>query len=85
MAQPFHFQSISLPLTGAADAASAVAVAAVGKITCACRHRRCTTTGSAAGVAPVQRAGTSFVTRGFGLSGRGPVDGVSTVEDRQRA
>jgi len=41
MAQPFHFQSISLPLTGAADAASVVAVAAVGKITCACRHRRC--------------------------------------------
>ena len=30
-----------IPLTGAADAASAVAVAAVGKITCACRHRRC--------------------------------------------
>jgi len=41
MAQPFHLQSISLPLTGTADAASAVAVAAVGKITCACRHRRC--------------------------------------------
>jgi len=32
---------IFIPLTGAADAASAVAVAAVGKITCACRHRRC--------------------------------------------
>ena len=30
-----------IPLTGAADAASVVAVAAVGKITCACRHRRC--------------------------------------------
>ena len=41
MAQPFHLQSISLPLTGTADAASAIAVAAVGKITCACRHRRC--------------------------------------------
>ena len=41
MAQPFHLQSILLPLTGAADAASVVAVAAVGKITCACRHRRC--------------------------------------------
>ena len=33
MAQAFHFQSILLPLTGAADAASVVAVAAVGKIT----------------------------------------------------
>merc|ERR1711924_275874 len=32
---------IFIPLAGAADAASAVAVAAVGKITCACRHRRC--------------------------------------------
>ena len=41
MAQPFHLQSILLPLTGTADAASVVAVAAVGKITCACRHRRC--------------------------------------------
>ena len=37
----YAFESISFPLTGAADAASAVAVAAVGKITCACRHRRC--------------------------------------------
>jgi len=35
------FSFISLPLTGTADAASAITVAAVGKITCACRHRRC--------------------------------------------
>ena len=27
-----------IPLTGAADAASVVTVAAVGKITCACQH-----------------------------------------------
>ena len=41
MALHYSFESVSFPLTGAADAASAVAVAAVGKITCACRHRRC--------------------------------------------
>jgi len=41
MAQPFHLQFISLPLTGTADAASGITVAVVGKITCACRHRRC--------------------------------------------
>jgi len=35
------FSFISLPLTGTADAASGITVAAVGKITCACRHRRC--------------------------------------------
>jgi len=41
VARHYSFESIAFPLTGAADAASGITVAAMGKKIIACRHRRC--------------------------------------------